>query len=53
MFVYLTSVSSGYGEEVMVKIRKMTAILDAIFDAKQRPFWILGTCKSQNVVIMF
>ena len=25
---------------------KMAAILDAILDTKQRPFWILGTCKS-------
>ena len=32
---------------------KMAAILDAILDTKQRPFWILGTCKSWNVVIMF
>ena len=31
----------------------MAAILDANLDTKQRPFWILGTCKSWNVVIMF
>ena len=52
MFGYLTCVSSVYGKKLWSKY-EMAAILDAILDAKQRPFWILGTCKSQNVVIMF